>query len=287
MKFLVEEEYNGSLLFRFVQKQFENLYPNKIIDYIEEGRIKVNGEIKDKDYRVSLGDAVEASDIGTLRTFYELSPEEREEIKKGIVYENNDIIVFCKSPGVVVHKGAYKDYALVDLLKAYTGNHNFAFVNRIDRDTEGLILGAKHLLAVKELSREIENKNIHKYYYILVNGLIAEDNFEIRNYLKKTGRKVEVVEQGVEGAKESISHFEVLGRGKEHTLLRAYLETGRLHQLRVQLSNIGHPIVGDKKYGKKEKVELCLFSYKIHIALYDNLEVEVEMPSRFKNYIDL
>lgn len=286
MKFLVEEEYDGSLLFRFVQKQYENLYPNKIIDYIEDGSIRVNGEVKDKDYRVSAGDEVEASDIGTLRTFYELSPEEREEIKKGIVYENNDIIVFCKSPGVVVHKGAYKEHALVDLLKAYTGNHNFAFLNRIDRDTAGLLLGGKHLVAIKELSKEIENKNIHKYYYVLVNGLISEDKFEIRNYLKKTGRKVEVVEQGVEGAKESISHFEVLGRGKEHTLLRAYLETGRLHQLRVQLSNAGHPIVGDKKYGKKEKVELCLFSYKIHIVLYDDLMVEVEVPKRFKNYLE-
>lgn len=285
MKFVVEDEYDESLLFRFIQKQYENLYPRKIIDYILDGSIKVNGEIKDRDYRVSVGDEVEALDIGNLRTFYNLTLEEEVDIKTGITYENEDILVFSKNAGVVVHKGAYKDYALVDLLKSYIKNHNFAFVNRIDRDTQGLILGAKNLKSVKLLSKEIEKRKIHKYYYILVNGVIYEDAFEIRNHLKKTGRKVEVVEESIEGAKESISYFEVLQKTENYSLLRAYLETGRLHQLRVQLANRGYPIVGDKKYGKKEKVDLCLFSYKIQIEFYDNLEVEVELPSRFLKYM--
>lgn len=281
MKFTVTEEFHNTYLKRYLNKLFEKFDGEVYRELLEKNQILINGACPDKDYQVKEGDGVEVLDEELeLRRFYELTQEEMEFIKESIVYEDERILVFNKKPNYTVHKGAYKDKGLVDLLKTYTNNHNFAFVNRIDRDTSGLILGAKTLPVVRELNKEIEEKRIKKYYYILINGVPPEDNFEIINYLKKGARRVVEVDENHPEGKRSITKFTVLKRGSVRSVVEADLITGRTHQLRVQLSAGNMPIVGDRKYGREKKEELCLFSHRIIIPIY-SLDINLDIPKEF------
>jgi 23S rRNA pseudouridine955/2504/2580 synthase len=157
---------------------------------------------------------------------------------------------------------------------------NFTFVNRIDKATSGLIIGAKDLVTVRELSKEIKDRKVDKFYYVLVDGTTKEDEFQIASFLKKTETRVIELDKYEEGAKESISYFKVVRRGKKRCILEAKLGTGRTHQLRVQLAERGMPIVGDMKYGKKNGGIMLLFSHRVIIKKY-SIDVNLDIPEYF------
>jgi 23S rRNA pseudouridine955/2504/2580 synthase len=124
---------------------------------------------------------------------------------------------------------------------------------------------------------------IKKKYAVLVEGRVKKEHFILSNFLKKEDDRVRVYSDGENSAKEAISEFSVLKRGQKLTLLQAELHTGRTHQLRVQLAHIGHPIVGDNKYGKKEKIErkqMFLFSQRLTIPTL-NLDFSLPVPEAF------
>ena len=150
----------------------------------------------------------------------------------------------------------------------------------IDKATSGLIIGAKDLITVRELSEEIKNRNVGKYYYILVDGLAKQDEFQIVSYLKKTEERVVELDSYEEGAKESISYFSVVRRGEKRCILEAELGTGRTHQLRVQLAERGLPIHGDMKYGNKNSDAMHLFSHRVVIEKY-GIDVNLDIPDYF------
>ena len=160
------------------------------------------------------------------------------------------------------------------------------FVNRIDKLTSGLVIGAKNIKTAREIAKEIQLGNITKKYYILVYGKIEKEEFILENYLKKDEEKVIVSDIEKEDYKKSITHYKRINGNDDYTLLEAELKTGRTHQLRAQLSHIGHTIVGDTKYGKNIKEEtMYLFSYYLKIDLYD-LELEMGIPNFFLKKYD-
>lgn len=291
MKITVSKDYENTRLDNFIKKQFEDLTLNDICIMIDSNKILINGELLDKKYRVQKNDIIdilyEESELPNFKSFISLSEEEIQFIKDSIVFENENFVIFNKNPKYIVHDNRGHNNGLVDMLKAYTKNLNFCFVNRIDRDTSGLIIGSKSLETTRDLSAEIKNRQVDKQYYILVNGVPAEDTFTIKSYLKKLSRKVIEVDKDEEGGKESISHFEVIKRGKSRTILRGILETGRTHQLRVHLANYGMPIVGDKKYGFNDKEEIMhLFSHKIIINKY-NFVIDLDYPEYFNENLEI
>lgn len=290
MEYKIDSNFHDTRLDKFIRRKYEGVNLTGIFKMIRKGRIKINGKkVKQQNYRLKEGDIVDIYIQGgetKKKEFVSLNERELEYIKAGIVYEDENILVFNKEADMVMHKGSGHEYGLSEMLKSHLENEGFTFVNRIDKATSGLIIGAKNLPITRELSEEMRDRNIEKKYYILVDGTVKEDEFKIKSYLKKTDTKVVELEEYEEGAKESVSYFRVVSRGGKNTLLEGTLGTGRTHQLRVHLANLGHPIVGDKKYGKGEGKKMCLFSHSLKISKY-GIDINLEIPDLFKKLLEL
>ena len=286
IEYIIDEEYESVRVDRFLRKHLKNINLSEIYKMLRKGKIKVNNKKISQDYRLILGDIVfiflpENFKENNEEKFIELSQERKEKLKEMIVFENDSLFVINKLLGDVVHKGSGHDISLLEEFRSYYSNNNINFVNRIDKLTSGLVIGAKNIKTAREIAKEIQSGNIVKKYYILVNGKIEKDDFIIENYLKKDEEKVIVSDVEKEDYKKSITHYKRINGDNDYTLLEAELKTGRTHQLRAQLNHIGNNIVGDTKYGKNEKEDLMyLFSYYLKIDLYD-LELELRIPNFF------
>ena len=286
IEYIIDEEYESVRVDRFLRKHLKNINLSEIYKMLRKGKIKVNNKKISQDYRLVLGDIVfiflpENFKENQKEDFIELSQERREKLKEMIAFENENLFVINKSLGDVVHKGSGHDISLLEEFRSYYLNNNVNFVNRIDKLTSGLVIGAKNIKTAREVAKEIQAGNIIKRYYILVNGKVEKDNFILENYLKKDEEKVIVSNIEKEGYKKSITYFKKIKEYDKYTLLEAELKTGRTHQLRAQLSHIENNIVGDTKYGKNERGNMMyLFSYYLKIDLY-NLEIKLEMPKSF------
>ena len=287
MEYIIDSSFHEARLDRFLRKKYENTPLTEIFKGIRTGKIKVNGKKSKENYRLKEGDIVKVLISGgetEEKQFIKISSKDLEILKNGIIYEDEKVVIFNKEANMVMHKGSGHEYGLSELFKSFYKTDEFNFVNRIDKSTSGLVIGAKNLVVTRELAEEVREGNTEKKYYILVDGVVKEDNFTLKSYLKKEETRVIELTSYEEGSKESISYFKVLKRGKNRTILEATLETGRTHQLRVQLANLGHSIVGDGKYGKNGK-NMFLFSYYCDIPKY-NIKIELPLPEDYlKNLI--
>jgi 23S rRNA pseudouridine955/2504/2580 synthase len=283
VEYIIDKEYEDVRLDRFLRKKYEDISLTEIFKGIRTGKVKVNGKKSKENYRLQLEDVVKVFfNGGETKEEKPVSIENKEieKIKKSIVYEDERVLIFNKKNNMVMHKGSGYEYGISEMIKSYLKNENFNFVNRIDKATSGLIIGAKSLVVARELAEDIRNRDIEKKYYILVNGRVREKEFKIKSWLKKVEDKVIEVEEFQEGAKESTSSFKVVEYGKNCTLLEGTLGSGRTHQLRVLLANRGNYIIGDNKYGKGREKMMYLFSHYIKIERY-NIEINLPIPKEF------
>jgi 23S rRNA pseudouridine955/2504/2580 synthase len=171
------------------------------------------------------------------------------------------------------------------MLKSYYKNDNINFVNRIDKETSGLVIASKNIEYTRKLTEIIRERNINKYYYTLVKGVPTSKEFKVELQLNNNGQNVEVVNNG---GKKSLTYFTLVEVDEKNSisLLRAKLETGRKHQIRVHLKHIGLPILGDNKYGIKDGNEMFLNSYKIDVDEI-NLHIDMGVPKSFKERLNL
>lgn len=283
MEYIIDKEYEDVRLDRFLRKKYEDISLTEIFKGIRTGKVKVNGKKSKENYRLQLEDIVKVffngGETKEEKSVF-IENKEIEKIKKSIVYEDEKVLIFNKKNNMVMHKGSGYEYGISEMIKSYLKNENFNFVNRIDKATSGLIIGAKSLVVARELAEDIRNRDIEKKYYILVNGRVREKEFKIKSWLKKVEDKVIEVEEFQEGAKESTSSFKVVEYGKNCTLLEGTLGSGRTHQLRVQLANRGNYIIGDNKYGKGREKMMYLFSHYVKIERYD-IEINLPIPKDF------
>ncbi len=283
MEYIIDSSFENVRLDRFLRKKYENTPLTEIFKGIRTGKIKVNGKKTKENYRLQKGDILKVflnGEVNDKKEFIKLTEDDLQLIKSGIVYEDEKVVIFNKKPNVVMHKGSGHEYGISEMFKSYYKTDEFNFVNRIDKSTSGLVIGAKNLIITRELAEEVREGNTEKRYYILVDGLVKKDKFVTKTYLKKEETKVIELDSYEPGAKESISYFKVIKRGTNKTILEGTLETGRTHQLRVQLANLGHPIVGDGKYGKGGKF-MYLFSYYCEIPKY-GIKIEMALPKNFE-----
>lgn len=283
MEYIIDKEYEDVRLDRFLRKKYEDISLTEIFKGIRTGKVKVNGKKSKENYRLQLEDVVKVFfNGGETKEEKPVSIENKEieKIKKSIVYEDERVLIFNKKNNMVMHKGSGYEYGISEMIKSYLKNENFNFVNRIDKATSGLIIGAKSLVVARELAEDIRNRDIEKKYYILVNGRVREKEFKIKSWLKKVEERVIEVEEFQEGAKESTSSFKVVEYGKNCTLLEGTLGSGRTHQLRVQLANRGNYIIGDNKYGKGREKMMYLFSHYVKIERY-GIEINLPIPKEF------
>ena len=176
------------------------------------------------------------------------------------VYEDNHIIIVDKAPGEIVQGDKTGDTPLSELVKAYLkekyakpGNVFCGVVHRIDRPVGGLVIFAKTDKALTRLNKMLRENQIHKTYLAIVEGHPAKDSDTLHHWITSVERnnKSYAHDSQVPGSRESILKYRVLARGERYSLVEVDLITGRKHQIRVQLSTIGHPIKGDLKYGAR------------------------------------
>lgn len=262
---------------------------------IENEKVLVNGKkIKDS-YKIQFNDEI---------TIEEEKPKEIElkaqDIPVEILYEDNDIIVVNKPKGMVVHPAnGNLDGTLVnavmaickDSLSGIGGEIRPGIVHRLDKDTSGAIIVAKNDKAHINLSEQIKNHQVEKTYIALVKGFVKENEATINMPIgrsTKDRKKMAVNKNG----KNAVTHFKVIERFRNYTLLEVKIETGRTHQIRVHLSEIGYPIVGDTVYsnGKNEwNIEgQCLHAKSLkfkHPITGKEMFIEAPLPEYFKNVI--
>ena len=226
---------------------------------------------------------------------------EPENIPLNIVYEDSDVIVVNKPQGLCVHPAQGNEsgtlvnglvYHCGDELSAINGVIRHGIVHRIDKDTSGLLIVAKNNEAHLKLSEQLKERKAMRKYVALVNGNIKEDSGTINKPIGRnpSDRKKMAV---VFGGREAVTHFNVLERFGQYTLVECILETGRTHQIRVHMASIGHSIVGDTLYGiKKEKFNLNgqLLHAKtigfVHPRTGEMMEFTSDIPEYFENVLE-
>lgn len=216
------------------------------------------------------------------------------------VYEDNHIIVVNKKPGEIVQGDKTGDMPLSEKIKLYLkekyakpGNVFCGVVHRIDRPVGGLVIFAKTSKALERLNKMLRNGEIKKTYWALIEGKPEEDKAELKNYLKSDGKinKTFIVKENTLDAKEAILRYTTIAKGERYTLIEVELLTGRKHQIRAQLSSIGHPIKGDLKYGAKRSNpdgSISLLAKKlsfVHPVSKERINLEVSVPDEFKKFI--
>ena len=227
---------------------------------------------------------------------------EAQDIPIEIVYEDNDIIVVNKPKGLVVHPAnGNEDGTLVnaimnickDSLSGIGGEKRPGIVHRLDKDTSGLLIVAKNDKAHLKMSEQIKDRKVNKKYIALVRGIIKENEATINMPIarnKKDRKKMAVDKEG----KEAITHFKVLKRYDKYTLLEVKIDTGRTHQIRVHMAEIGHPVIGDEVYSNG-KNEFNVKGQMLHAKSLDfehpitgkKMHLEAELPDYFKKVIDI
>lgn len=201
----------------------------------------------------------EVGDIIGVRLPEESNDFPAEDIPLDVIYEDDDLLIINKQPGIIVHptKG-HPEHTIANGLMKYMAdtdqNFKIRFANRIDMDTSGIVVVAKNANAQNELSSQMRKGTVKKQYIALVEGIVSEDHFEIDLPI---GRPDPVSIQRTvmhEGGKEALTEVSVMDRFDSHSLVEVTLHTGRTHQIRVHLTHIGHPIAGDALYGGSDEL---------------------------------
>jgi 23S rRNA pseudouridine955/2504/2580 synthase len=271
----------GQRLDKFLSKAVKGLPMSLMYKYIRTKKIKVNRARTQQSYILQEGDTVQLF----IRDEFFDSPEQdmgalsRIKPKLTIAYEDENIILCNKRPGVLVHEDTEgADNTLIMHIKAYLyqkgeydpdAEQSFApaLCNRIDRNTGGIVIAAKNAEALREMNEKIREDQLRKFYYCAVHGTMPRREDTLYGYLVKDSRNnmVTVSDRKMPGGKEIITKYRVCRVRDGNSLLEVELVTGRTHQIRAHLSHIGHPLLGDGKYGVNREEKRQGYKYQ---ALY-------------------
>ncbi|MBE6577594.1 MAG: RluA family pseudouridine synthase [Ruminococcaceae bacterium] len=274
---------------------------------IESANVLLDGKPIAKNYKMREGDTLEIE-----LPEPETADAEPENIPIDVVYEDEDIIVVNKPKGMVVHPAAgNKNGTLVnallyhckDSLSGIGGVVRPGIVHRIDKDTGGLLVVAKNDAAHLFLAEQIKYHNVSRIYYAIALGNFKEDSGTVNAPIGRhpvDRKKMAVIRSADKRAREAITHWSVVERFGQFTLIRCELETGRTHQIRVHMASIGHPLLGDGVYGgdgtqfearHRSLIDgQCLFAAKLmltHPRTGEEMTLEAELPEYFSKVLEL
>ncbi len=278
----------GQRLDRFVGKSVPLLPESLLQKYIRLKRIKLNGKAAKRDTRLQEGDIIQ---LYINDEFFEKPREENSYLKVGtphltIVYEDKNILLADKKPGVLCHSAGQWDYnTLIANIQAYLAQKGEwkpreenaftpALCNRIDRNTGGIVIAAKNAEALRILNEKIKQREIEKYYLCAVCGKPNPPQGKLENYLFKDAVKNQVFikTRSEPGAKTAVTEYRTLCFEGQLSLLECRLLTGRTHQIRAQMAYAGWPLLGDGKYGRERinknfgETGQALYSYKLQFS---------------------
>jgi 23S rRNA pseudouridine1911/1915/1917 synthase len=247
----VPAESAGERLDAFIATAIADLSRSRAVQLIADGQVRLNGQAARKSERVEAGDVVEVQ--VPPPTSSEVVPEA---IPLEILYEDADLVVLTKPAGLVVHPApGHRSGTLVnallhhiDDLSGIGGVKRPGIVHRLDKDTSGLMIVAKHDQAHRSLASALKRREIRRVYLAACWGHLSADRLSVDAPVGRSSRDRKRMAVR-EGGRSALTHFERIARWPAADLIRAQLETGRTHQIRVHLAHIGHPVVGDPVYG--------------------------------------
>lgn len=282
--FTINKNDADQRLDKFISKTVPLLPKTLMYKYIRIKRIKVNGKRAEISTRLNTGDTV---DMYINDEFFDKAPEKYDFLKASknlnIIYEDENIILCDKKAGVLSHPddNEYID-TLIGRIKRYLyekgeykpdDEHSFtpSLVNRIDRNTGGIVIAAKNAETLRILNQKMKDRELHKFYLCIVHGELEQKSGTLSGYLVKdeSKNKVSVSKKKTENSKEIRTKYKVLDCDGTLSLVEVELLTGRTHQIRAHFASIGHPLLGDGKYGTNAQnkkygyKKQFLYSYKL------------------------
>jgi len=295
-EFLVLDEEEGDRLDVYLSSQLGDMSRSYIQKIIKDKKVKVNGKEEKAKYLVKEDDEIKI-EIPAPKLL-EVVPQD---IPIDIVYEDDDVLIVNKPQDMVVHPapGNYEGtlvnailYHCKDKLSSINGVIRRGIVHRIDKDTSGLLMIAKNNNAHNSLAEQLKDHSITREYEFICHGVVKEDKITVNKPIGRNPKdrlKMAIVNDG----KHAVTHFEVIERYDNFTHMKARLETGRTHQIRVHALSINHPLLGDPIYGPKNtKFNLkgqTLHARKIgfiHPTTNEYIEFNSDLPEYFTNIIN-
>ena len=294
-EYKIKKEEQNIRLDKIISELEQDISRTAIQRMIDEGNILVNERKVKTSYKVAEGDLITILDEEPKET--DLVPQD---IPLNIIYEDDDILIINKEKGMVVHPGAGNpDGTLVnaimakckDSLSGIGGKIRPGVVHRIDKDTSGLVIIAKNDKTHIDISEQIKNREVEKTYLALVRGNIKENEAVINMPIgrsTKDRKKMAVEKKG----KEAITEFKVLEKYDGFTYIEVKIKTGRTHQIRVHMAEIGYPIVGDEVYSngrnpfnvKGQMLHAAKLGF-IHPSTKEKVVFEAPLPEYFQNVL--
>lgn len=295
---LVDEYYDGERLDKGIAlltgDEFSRSFLQKII---KDKSVLVNGKVQKSSYILKESDSIEFSVPD------DLSPNiEPQDIKLDILYEDNDVIVVNKPKGMVVHPapGHYNDtlvnalmFHCKDSLSGINGVLRPGIVHRIDKDTTGSIIACKNDASHQFIADLLSTHSINRRYRAIVHGVLKDDEGIISKPIGRDEKDRKKMSIYAKNSKNAVTHYKVLERFKDYTYIECVLETGRTHQIRVHMSSIGFPILGDEVYSnRKSKYKLegqCLHAYILgftHPNTKEYIETIAPLPVYFEDLLE-
>lgn len=264
----ISTEYDGFLIDKYLKSQG---YSSANITAIKKmpNNVVVNGQWVHMNRKLSAGEVL------TVNISEDNSSEKIPPVKMAldIVYEDEDIIVINKPAGLPIHPSLnhYED-SLANGLAYYYESQGKPFIfrcaNRLDKNTSGLTVIAKHLVSANILSTMVKNRQFHREYYAIVRGTLAEKTGTIDAPIGRVDDSIITRQVDFENGERAVTHYEVIKENNGHSLVSIHLETGRTHQIRVHFKYIGHPLIGDHLYNPDFKYmnRQALHSHKIEFT---------------------
>ena len=257
--YIVSPETKAERLDTYVSSK-SGLSRSHVQKLIKQGLVIVNSRIEKVSYKVKNGDSIEL----TIPVQPE-SPLVPEDIPLDVIYEDEHIIIINKPPKMIVHPAAgYKSGTLINALIYRCGKLASigaplrpGIVHRLDKDTSGIIVIAKDDAAYLNLCKQFKERKVEKYYLALLYGALKKDKEEINTPIGRAIADRKKMSTKTRKGKEAVTQFEVIKRFKSATMVKIKIITGRTHQIRVHFAASGHPVLGDKIYGKKTNIKFA------------------------------
>ncbi|MCR5469013.1 MAG: RluA family pseudouridine synthase [Lachnospiraceae bacterium] len=316
-EFTIRPDEAGQRFDKYLKKLLKDANSGFIYKMLRKKNIVLNGKKSDGTDILSVGDTVKLFLSDDTFSKFSSAEDTKEKLDSlpnwdenrppfDIIYEDDDIVVINKPAGLLSQKADVYDVSCNEYILAYLLHSKKiseesmktfrpSVLNRLDRNTSGILLAGKTLSGSQKMSEALKDRSVHKFYYTLVSGKVSEA-MTVEAYLlhdEKTN-KVNIYDRQVDGSKKIITRYKPVDFKNDVTLLEIELITGRTHQIRAHLASLGHPIIGDTKYGNKNVNKQFRDAYGVKhqllhahkLVLEDGTSIECEPPAIFKRVIN-